>query len=460
MNVNLKSINSVVMNVRGKAQLAMLFLSLWSSVVMAQEDGGFVVDKIIAKVDNYIVLKSELDRAYQDYVSNGGPPSQEARCQYLALLIRNKLMMAKAEIDSVVVSDSEVDANTQRRMDMILSQYGGSPVDLEKKFGKTLEQIRLELRDQIREQMVVNEMQQHITEGIAVTPAEVKRFFNRIPKDSLPFFSAEAEVAQIVRLAKISDNQKDLTKMELIDLRNRILSGEDFATLAKKYSADPSVTLNGGDMGYVGRGMMVPEFEAASFRLKPGEISMPVETMFGLHIIQLLERRGNEYHSRHILLSPTPSPEDLENSKKYLDSLRTLILAGELTFEKAAKEYSDDLETKGQGGYFLDEEGATRISVDELDPVVFFTIDSMKVGSISRALTYRTDAGKEAARIFYYKSRISPHMASLKDDWQRIQNATLNQKKGRTLEKWFDKARKDVFISIDPAYDFCGILNE
>jgi peptidyl-prolyl cis-trans isomerase SurA len=425
----------------------------------AQEDGGFVIDKIIAKVDNYIVLKSELDRAYQDYVSNGGNPSSEARCQYLALLLRNKLMMAKAEIDSVVVSDSEVDANTQRRMDMILSQYGGSPVDLENKFGKTLEQIRLELRDQIREQMVVNEMQQHITKDLTVTPAETRRFFNRIPKDSLPFFSAEAEVAQIVKLAKISEAQKEATKMELIGLRNRILAGEDFATLAKQYSADPSVTINGGDMGFVGRGMMVPEFEAMSFKLKPGEISMPVETAFGLHIIQLLERRGNEYHSRHILMSPTPSEEDLEIAKKYLDSLRAVITKGDITFEKAAKEYSDDVETKGNGGYFIDGEGGTRVSVDELDPVVFFAVDSLEVGSISSPLKYRTDSGKEAVRILYYKSRVAPHQASLEVDWQRIQSATLNQKRNKALEKWFDKARNDVFISIDTSYDYCGILD-
>jgi peptidyl-prolyl cis-trans isomerase SurA len=307
--------------------------------------------------------------------------------------------------------------------------------------------------------MVVNEMQQHITKDLTVTPAETRRFFNRIPKDSLPFFSAEAEVAQIVKLAKISEAQKEATKMELIGLRNRILAGEDFATLAKQYSADPSVTINGGDMGFVGRGMMVPEFEAMSFKLKPGEISMPVETAFGLHIIQLLERRGNEYHSRHILMSPTPSEEDLEIAKKYLDSLRAVITKGDITFEKAAKEYSDDVETKGNGGYFIDGEGGTRVSVDELDPVVFFAVDSLEVGSISSPLKYRTDSGKEAVRILYYKSRVAPHQASLEVDWQRIQSATLNQKRNKALEKWFDKARNDVFISIDTSYDYCGILD-
>jgi peptidyl-prolyl cis-trans isomerase SurA len=187
---------------------------------------------------------------------------------------------------------------------------------------------------------------------------------------------------------------------------------------------------------------------------------MPVETDFGFHIIQLLERRGNEYHSRHILMSPTPSADDLEVAKKYLDSLRLAIMSDTIKFQKAAKEYSDDMETKGSGGFFTDNESGTRLSVDEIDPVVFFAIDSMKTGSISQPLNYRTDQGKEAVRILYYKSRLAPHEASLKDDWSRIQSATLNQKKNTILIKWFNKARKDVFISIDPDYNFCGILDE
>lgn len=453
-----RSLKSLSSQLFGLAVIsACLFITLHSN---AQENQGFVVDKIIAKVDNYIVLKSELDRAYLDYVANGGTAGDQARCQFLALLIRNKLMMAKAEIDSVVVSDEEVDANTDRRMGLILAQYGGSAEELEAKFEKTFEQIKTELRDQIREQMIVSEMEGTIANDLTVTPAEVKRFFNRIPKDSLPFFSAEVEVAQLVKVAEVSEKQKEETKKQLIELRNRLLTGEDFATLAKKYSADPSVTSNNGDMGWMGRGMLVPEFEATSFKLKPNEISMPVETEYGFHIIQLLERRGNEYHSRHILMSPSPSPEDLEVAKDFLDSIRAMVLSDTITFQKAAKEYSDDMQTKGSGGFFTDDNGGSRISVDEIDPAVFFAIDSMKVGSISQPLIYRTDQGKEAVRILYYKSRMAPHEASLKDDWNRIQGAALNQKKNQILEKWFNKARKDVFISIDPAYNFCGILDE
>ncbi|HEX6224809.1 MAG TPA: peptidylprolyl isomerase [Chryseolinea sp.] len=426
----------------------------------AQDTEGFVVDKIIAKVDNYILIKSELERAYQDYLTNGGSPSQQAKCQYLAMLVRSKLMLAKAEIDSVMVLDAEVDLNTQNRMDMILSQSGRTADELEALYGKTLEQVRMELREQIREQMIVSKMEEEMTKGIVVTPSEVKRFFSKIPKDSLPYFSASVQVAQIVKIAEVSEEQKNETIAELIEVRNKLLAGEDFATVAKKYSDDPSVLSNGGEMGWSARGRMVPEYEAMAFKLKPKEISMPFESAFGIHIMQLIERRGNEYNSRHILISPKPSPQDIAKATRSLDSLRKLIVADSMTFQKAAKEFSDDVQTKGNGGFFSDRDGGLNLTVDELDPIVFFKLDSMDVGAISEPITYRTDEGKDAVRILYYKARIPPHQASLEDDWTKIQTATLNEKKDKVLQKWFQKARGDVFINIDPEYDNCGILDE
>jgi peptidyl-prolyl cis-trans isomerase SurA len=437
----------------------LLILACFVVTSNAQDNEGFVVDEVISKIDNFIVLKSDLDKYYQDHLTNGGSPSQEVKCQMLAILIRNKLMMAKAEIDSVVVLDADVDANTQRRMNMILAQSGRTAEELEQIYGKSLDQIRLELRDQIREQMIVQKMESTITEKVSVTPSEVKRFFEKIPSDSLPYFSAAVEVAQIVKIAESSKAQKDAARNQLLELRSRILAGEDFNTLASKYSDDPSVVQNKGDMGWVGRGEMVPEFEAMAFKLKPNEISMPFESDFGFHILQLLERRGNEYHSRHILISPKPSKDDLNEASQFLDSIRTLVLADTMKFEAAAKTHSDDMATKGNGGYFVDQAGSQRVQIDELDPIVFFKVDSMKVGDISKPIVYRTDDQKDAVRILYYKSRIPPHLASLKEDYQRIQMATLNEKKNRILEKWFQKARQDVFINIDRNYDYCGILD-
>lgn len=442
--------------------IASLLLVGWVRLSPAQESPsagtGFVADKIIAKVDNYILLNSEFEGAYQNYLSNGGRASEQARCGIFSQLVVNKLLVAKAEIDSVIVTDLEVDANTDQRMNMILQNSGNSPEQLERTYGKTLEQIKLELRDQIREQMLGNAMQRKITKGLSVTPAEVKRFYSKIPADSLPFYSADVVVAQIVKKAQVSDAQKFETKRKLSELRQRILDGEDFNELARKYSEDPSAQYNGGEMGYVGRGAMVPQFEAMAFRIKEGEISQPFESPFGFHIMQLIDRRGNEYNSRHILISAVPSKEDLERAEKYLDSLRLAIMRDSTTFEEAAKKYSDDQRTKGFGGYFTDEDGGSKISVKDMDPIVYFNIDTMKVGHISRPTVYRTDDGKDAVRILYFKERLLPHQANLKDDWHRIQAAALAEKRDKMLSKWFEKARHDVFIKLDPAFDSCGIL--
>lgn len=342
----------------------LVMMGLFAQAQPTQPEGssGFVIDKIIAKVDNYIVLKSELEGAYQNYLAEGNPASSSARCGMLNRLIVNKLLVAKAEIDSVTVSDEEVDQETDQRMQMILQNSGTSPEQLEKAYGKTLAEIKIELRDQIREQKLAREMTSKITKDLTITPAEVKRFFNKIPADSLPFYSSDVEVAQIVRVAKVSEGQKQEARQRLSDLRNRIISGENFNDLARKYSEDPSAQYNGGEMGYVGRGAMVPSFEAMAFKLRGGEISQPFESPFGFHVMQLIDRRGNEYNSRHILISAVPSPNDIETARKYLDSLRRKIVKDSIKFDVAAKEYSDDQATKGLGGFFTDQDGSTRIS--------------------------------------------------------------------------------------------------
>ncbi len=442
----------------GFPSLFLTFTLLFSLTVSAQESTGFVVDKIIVKVDNYVVLKSDLESAYQGYLTNGNPANNDAKCNILNGILINKLMVAKAEIDSIIVTDFEVDQNTEQRMAMILQNSGNSPEQLEKAYGKTLEEIKLELRDQIKEQLVGRQMQTVITKDISITPHEVRRFYSQIPADSLPYYNSDVEVAQIVRKAKVSDEQKASARLKLMGLREQILKGADFGELAKKNSEDPSAQYNRGEMGYVGRGAMVPSFEAMAFKLKEGEISMPFESPFGYHVMQLIDRRGNEYNSRHILLSAVPSSEDIERAKNYLDSLREKIVKGEGKFEQIAIEVSDDDATKSRGGFFADADGGTRISVKEIDPVVYFNIDSMKVGSVSKPITYRTDDQKDAVRILYFKTKLPPHQANLKDDWHRIQAAALAEKKDKAMEKWFLKARQDVFINIDPEYQYCKIL--
>ena len=446
---------------------SLAFLVWLSPVAQAQdakdtkdpkEDTGFILDKIIAKVDNYIVLKSELEAAYQNYLTEGNVGSEQAKCALLNRMVMNKLMVAKAEIDSVVVTDAEVDQNTSQRMSVILQNYGNSQEELERQYGKTLEQIKIELRDQIREQLLAREMTQRITKEIEITPSEVKKFFTKIPSDSLPYYDADAEIGQIVRVAKIDNEQKEQTKARLESLRDRILNGENFNELAKKYSEDPSAQANGGEMGYVGRGAMVPEFEAMAFKLRKGEISHPFESPFGFHIMQLIDRRGNEYNSRHILINAVPSAKDVRQAGLFLDSIRRKIMKDSIKFEQAARLFSDDTETKSHSGFMTDPDGGVRVSLKQIDPAVYLTIDTMKVGHISKPQPYRTDKQKEAMRIIYFKAKVAPHQANLKDDWHRIQSAALAEKKDKAINKWFIKARQDVFINIDPAYNTCKLV--
>lgn len=424
--------------------------------VNAQDN--LVVDEIISKVDNYIVLQSDLERAYLGYLSSGNVANPQAKCSILAQLISGKLMVAKAEIDSIVVSNAEVENNLDRRMQLILSQYGGSEAQLEEYYGKSIDDIKSDIRDDIKEQLVVQRMQDEIIKDVKVTPADIRKFYNRIPNDSLPYFSTEVEVAQIVKEPGVGNETKDQLKLKLRDLRNRILAGESFEDLAKEYSQGPSAKY-GGNLGFATRGTMAPQYEANSLKLKPMEISKPFETSFGIHIVQLLERRGNEYNSRHIILIPDPTDQDIAKASASLDSLRELIVSDSIKFENAAKDFSDDKATSGSGGFFTDAEGGFRVSVEELDPVIFFTIDSMEVGSVTPPVRFRQDNGKEAVRLLYYKSKVPPHQANLKDDWQKIQAAALNEKKSIILSEWFSKARNDVFISIDDKYDYCGIMN-
>ena len=411
----------------------------------------------MAKVDNFIVLKSDLEGAYQEAQRNSPAGTEITQCQVLQQLTIEKLLLAKAEIDSVVVEEPRVESELERRLQYMTSNYGQE--NIEQQFGKSIEEIGEDLRDDIRNQLVVQQMQSTITEGIEVTPAEVRRFFNDIPRDSLPFYSSEVSVGQIVKLPTVSKGQKEAARKKLADIRERIVNGEDFGELAKEFSDDPGSGAQGGELGFVERGQFVPEFEAAALKMQPGELSQPIESQFGFHLIQLIERRGNRYNSRHILIKPNSSALDVEYAKEYLDSLRTQILTDSIPFAKAAKEESDDKETAGSGGFFLGPDGSNRVSTENLDPVIFFTVDTMKLGAITPPLVYRMDNGEQAVRILYLKSKSRPHQANLRDDYQKIYNAALQEKRARLLNSWFGDARKQVYIDIDPEYSPCDVAN-
>ncbi|WP_251046940.1 peptidylprolyl isomerase [Hymenobacter sp. ISL-91] len=423
--------------------------------------GRSIVDGIIAKVDNQIVLKSDLEGIYGQELARaeGKPLPPDTKCKILQSLALNKLLLAKAETDSVVVEESQVKSELDRRMGYFVQQIG-SEQKLEEYYGKPLKQIKDELRTQVKEQLIQQKMQDQIAGKVSVTPREVRQYFNRMPKDSLPYYSSEVEVGQIVKVAQVNNKVKQATQAKLNELRARIVGGEDFATLAKQYSQDPGSAVEGGYLGFFKRRELVPEYEAAALRLEPGGISPVVESQFGFHVIQLIERKGDSYSTRHILLKPETGTTDTNEASLQLTKLRRQIMADSLTFAKAAKDNSDDKLTSGNGGLLQNRRDAsTYLPLDQLDPAIFFTIDTMKVGSISPPLPYRTEDGKDAVRILYLKSNSPPHQANLNDDYQKIAAAALNQKKNKALDAWFALNRGTVFLEVDPEYAGCQLLN-
>jgi peptidyl-prolyl cis-trans isomerase SurA len=301
-------------------------------------------------------------------------------------------------------------------------------------------------------------MRKEITGDIEITPAMVKKFFNRI-KDSLPMLPAEYEVAQIMKYPLVSKSEKQVVIEKLNDLKKQILAGADFAALAKIHSEDFSSATQGGGLGFRGRGELVPEFEATAFKLAPNEISEPIESQFGFHLIQLLERRGNRFNARHILIRPSSGDLNFKETKKLLDSIRTLVLTDKMPFEKAAKEFSDDRATKTNGGFFTGQSSkGNRVQAEELDYGAFRVIDTMKVGNISEPFVFRNDEGKEAVRILFYKKKVAAHQADLVADYEKLQQIALNEQKNKHIEKWFLKAINDLYIDIDPEYKDCQLL--
>lgn len=447
--------------------LAAAFLSLLvfhQSIAQENPVSGQVLDKIVAKVDNNILLESDVQQTFLEAIAQTQqgmtPPT---RCEIFETLIINKLMVAKAEIDSVIVTDPEVMLQTENRFNMVLQQFGGNEDMILQMYGKTADQLKAEMEDLIREQMVVERMRGKITEGLTVSPAEVKNFFESIPTDSLPFFSAEVTVGQIVRKPEVNAQTKEQIYNQLKQFKADIEAGKaDFAELATQYSEDPGSAANGGDLGFSARGQMVPEYEGAALGLRQGEISDPVESQFGFHMIQLLEIKNNTYNTRHILIIPKANEDDILKTERYLDSLKNEIQAGTIEFAKAAKEYSDDRNTSDNGGFFTDPgTSSNRLTLRTLeDPVLYFTLDSMEVGTISKPMRFEDPREGTKVRILFYKAKYPAHRANMSDDYEKMKAATLRRKEDDILSTWFVTAKEDVFIDIDPSYDRCNALQE
>ena len=444
--------------------LGLLLLCLIAAfTATAQAPTQKKLDGIIAKVDNHVILRSELEFSYLQFLAQSkqqpSAQTEALKCDILKSMVQEKLLLARAEIDSVVVEEAAVASELNRRIDYLASQVGGTE-RLEQYYNKSVKQLRDELRRSVRNQMVSEKMQREITEKVTVTPKEVRRYFNQIPADSLPYFSSEVQLSHIVKHAEVSRQQKQAARQKLEALRERIVAGEDFATLAKEHSEDPGSAEAGGELGFFKKKELVPEYEAAALRLEPGQMSNVIESMFGFHLIQLIERKGQEFNTRHILIKPATARVDVQDAIAALDSVRTLIVNDSISFAKAAKDFSDDKNSKDNGGTIQSRmTGSSYIPMDEVEPSIFFVIDTMKVGDVSKPVNFTTADGREAARIIQLRYKSTPHLANMRDDYQKIAAAALAQKRDKAVDEWFRKNIDTVFIEIDSDYDQCKVLD-
>ena len=459
----LKSINLDIM----LKKMLLFAMAVVSTAIYAQpQSHSQVVDKVVAVVGKNIILQSDVESQYLQYRMQFGVEgaSSSVRCEILEDLLFQKLMLNQAEMDSLTVSDDEVEAELSRRITDLVGRVG-SQEKLESVFNKTMTEIKDELRRMVKDKMLQDQVRADVLKGVEVTPAEVRRFFQNVPQDSLPTIGTEYEIAQIVKRPPISIDEKLKVKDQLYQIRRRILNGESFSMMAILYSEDPGSAKNGGELGFTGRGEFAPEFETAAFNLREGEISEVVETKFGFHIIQLIERRGDYVNCRHILLTAKVPVEALEEAQHELDSAAGLIRSGEMTFDEACSKFSDD-DSKTNGGYIVNAAyGGNRIGIQDLQELenyfpelknLAFVISKLEVGQVSDPIPMTTNDNKDAFRLVMVKKKIESHQANLTDDYARIQSWALNNKNQEVIANWISQKSKKAFIHVDEDFVDCG----
>jgi len=439
----------------------LLVLIVLATAAVAQDRA--VIDRVVATVGGEIVLLSEVQEqvSFAQKDQPNLPPDFE--CTVIQNLIVQKLLVNQAKLDSVVLKDEEVYAQIDARIERLRTYFNQDDQAIEDFYGQSVDEMKAMLSADMRSQMLAERMQMQITEKATVTPSEVQRFFFDIPRDSLPYFNAEVEIRELIYKPKVSPEAQLAARSRMNDIRRQITElGADFAESAKKYSDDPGSGAQGGDLGFQKRGTFVPEFEAMAYKLETNQISQLVETEFGFHIIQLLERRGNLIHCRHILIKPEILETDLEDSKAKLDTLRQLIRDGQLSFTDAVKRYGD----KNQQSYNNDgrvanpRTGNSFFEVADLETSVFFSIDGLDEGDLAEAFPFKGPDGSDMFRMVQLVSRSKPHKADLKLDYGKIQVAALEQKKGAFTEKWVLDKLNNTHMSVNSMFGSCPNLQE
>lgn len=431
-------------------------LALWSQAQRPRN----VVDEVIWVVGDDPIYLSDVEQA-RLYAESEGQALENPYCTIPEQIAIQKLYLHQAEIDSITVSEGDI----IRSADEIINRYIqniGSKEGVEAVMHKSISQLREEFKRSQRDRMRIQREQQRITEKVAITPAEVREYFKNLPADSLPLIPTQVEVEIITAQPQPTRAEVERIENKLRSFADRVNSGEtEFSTLARFYSQDPGSSRNGGEMDYMGRGQLVPEFANAAFSLSdPKKVSKIVKTEFGYHIIQLVDKRGDKVKVRHILLKPDIPADEFARQEAKLDSIATLIREHKLSFEDAAAIYSDDKDTRNNKGlmsYVNPEDGmlTARFQLKDLNQSIAQVIDTMKVGEISKAITMTNAKGQDVCAIVKLKARIDAHRANLKEDFQKLRDVVYEKRCNEKLDEWIANKIKTTYVRINPGWKNC-----
>ena len=420
-----------------------------------------LVDKVVARAANHLILLSDIQAQKLEALRNDIEVNDESDCYILEELLVKQLLIAKAEIDSIVAPEGQVEQELNTRVQRIMQKFPGGKEEMERFYGKSIAQIKEQFRVQIKDLITSQQMEGEITANVKVTPKEIEEFYNSVPIDSLPLINTQVSLSQLVIFPELTPEDKQAARTKLNEIRTRIVNGDiSFKAAALLYSQDPGSAKNGGDLGWATRGAMVPEFEEVAFTLEEGEVSEVFESPFGMHIIELLERRGDDYHCRHILIIPQVSPYELVRLEKQMNEAFQKIKSGELTFEQAIMEYSNDKDNKATKGMLMNPfTGDIKWDlqdINQLDPQMSVFIQDLKVGQITTPAQYMDQfQRKMGIRILRLDSKTQPHRANLRDDYKLVQDATLNKKKQEYMDQWIENTIQQIYIFVDPEYKNC-----
>ena len=418
------------------------------------------IDGVIATIGDYIVLESDIDKAYLEISSQGQSIADISRCQILGRLMEDKLYAHQAIQDSIIVTDAQVREKFDSQVGYMVDQLGSMDKVVAYFKKESEEDFRADLSEIIRTNALTEQMQERIIDGVEITPEEVRTFFNKIPKEDLPTFGAEMEVAQIVIEPKVSEEEKQKVINQLKQFKKEIQEGASFFSKAVLYTQDPGSKSTGGFYKMNRRTPFVKEFKDVAFSLDEGEISEPFETSFGYHIIMVEKIRGQERELRHILITPKVTTEALQAAREQAITIKKTIDEGTISFEDAARQMSDEKETRTNGGILINPRTQdTRFELTKMDPKLYSQIANLKDREVSNPVMDEDETGRKKYKLLTVINRYNEHIADYSQDYIKIKNLALKEKQIQTVAKWSDEKIKETYIKLNGQYRSCEFTN-